>query len=671
MNLTRSQKEALKRFNEFLCNDHQVFILNGAAGTGKTTILKHMIGMVNERYPEKERTILLAPTGRAAHILRQKTGQAASTIHKLIYSLKGINQTSLHSEDQEKEKTEIKLRFMLDSGSKENGMIYFVDEASLISNAYSDNEAFQFGSGYLLNDLLEYVRNNKIVFIGDSAQLPPIGMNISPALDPEYLKEKYGVPCDIAVLSEVVRQTDKSGILQNATKVRQAISDQHFAQFRIEDSADVRKSNDLVEDFISENREALTKSIIVTYRNIDARDYNISIRKRLYGKEVARLIIGDLLVVSRNNYLKGELFNGTIVKVERSEDGNAIITRTINVPKKEKKDGKVVKVAVELRFRPITIAFQMNGQPCRISYLMLDNFLDSPEPQLDRNTAVALYLDFKLRHPNLKPNSKQFNEALVADEYFNALLCKYGYALTCHKAQGGEWEKVFVDMNRVGGKNNENYFRWAYTAITRGSKKLWHYNSPEFDVFSNMTVAPIIKGGKFVTNSTNDYKEERFNAIKAAAERDGVNCEEDLSIQWQHRITFTDNEGRRAWFALWYGSKGYSNRAFQTDPVNNPEFAAQCRNYLLAENVPEFVFNDKGRKSARILHNHILSILNELGIQLVNVVNKEWQDVYYLKTTGHSVVEFSYNGKGNYSFMRPLSDLGSNDELLKLFCEKF
>lgn len=161
MEYTHSQKNALERFTDFLKNNHQIFILEGAAGTGKTTILKQMIEEVNRANPDWNRVVLLAPTGRAAHILRQKTGHEASTIHKMIYSLKEVGMTSIHPEDLQEDETEVKLRFELVRDFNGTGMVYFVDESSLISNAYSDNEAFQFGSGFLLNDLMEFVRNNK------------------------------------------------------------------------------------------------------------------------------------------------------------------------------------------------------------------------------------------------------------------------------------------------------------------------------------------------------------------------------------------------------------------------------------------------------------------------------------------------------------------------------
>lgn len=666
---TKSQGNALKTFDKYLKEDIQVFILQGAAGTGKTSILKGMVEMASRGSDVEASVALMAPTGRASFILNKKTNRPTSTIHRYIYSLDRLSTTSLDTELRED--TELKLKFLLRRDFHQSEKVYFIDEASLISDNFSENEAFQFGSGCLLQDLMEYVRNNKIVFIGDPAQLPPIGMNFSPALNPTYLENKFGVKCMVVTLDEVVRQDSQSGILTNAIAIRESIEERHFAQFHIKDGKDVVSSNNIVEDFVESSLRALTRSIIITYRNIDACNYNISIRKQLYGEDVRRLVVGDLLVVSRNNYSKGELFNGTIVKVVGFDEN--LICRTILVPQKKKQDDRSVKQSVELRFRNVYITFCRDGKSIVDRYLLLDNFLDTSEPHLNRNTAVALYLDFKIRHPHLKPGTDNFKNALLTDEYYNALMCKYGYAITCHKAQGGEWDNVFVDMNRVGGKTNENYFRWVYTAITRGTKRLWHFNAPDYDVFSNLTISPIIKGGHFLLpqNDVADFKKRRFDAIRLAARSRGFDCIEDLSAEWQHRFIFSSADGNHARLVLWYNSKGYSAKPIKVDWASNAEFMNECMCCMEEIYVSNFKLENYANKSAQILHEHILSILKETGITLVNVIHNDWQDSYHLRTTGNAVVEFWYNSKGQYTYMRPHSNLGVDDDLLVEFCKMF
>ena len=327
-----------------------------------------------------------------------------------------------------------------------------------------------------------------------------------------------------------------------------------------------------------------------------------------------------------------------------------------------------------MRFRPITIQTQeefITDQP-GTPYLLLDNFLDTNEAQLDRNLASALYLDFKFRHPKLKPGTQDFKEALTHDEYFNALICKYGYAITCHKAQGGEWENVFVDMTRLGKKNNEDYFRWAYTAITRSNKRLWHYNSPDFDAFSEINIQPILKGGQLVypQNENIDFKVAKFNAVKERACLDGITCEEDLTANWQHRIIFSDAKGNKVRFVLWYNGKGYSNKPIMTDQSTSFEFENKCRTYLDAEPIIRFIFEDDS-KVGRLLYETIKKLTDELGIQIVNIQSFPWHYTYHLLTDGQAVVEFWYNAKDQISSMKPLSNLGSDDELLKKLCENF
>lgn len=415
MKFTPSQKEALQKFDEFLKGENQVFILRGAAGTGKTTIMKEMISRLKEHYKTtgvisktgdfSDLITLMAPTGRSSHILHSKTQFPAFTIHKAIYHRTGITESSLHPNDEEEEKGDVRFHFELSQALHNPKNFYFLDEASLVSNAFSENEAFVFGSGYLLDDLMKFIRNNKIVFVGDHAQLPPVGMNSSPALDKEYLKSHYGVDCEEATLIDVVRQQNISSILTNAEVLRRSIDCKTFNSFRLKDGEDFSSSTSLINSYLENARENIKSNVIITFKNSDARDYNVEIRKRLYGENVPRLIQGDFLVVSRNNYIRGVIYNGTIVRVKNCNDDASIITRMIKVSQKTKDGSKSEKKEIELRFRPITIQTPEDfitdkpGSP----YLLLDNFLDTNEAQLDRNLASALYLDFKFRHPKLKP----------------------------------------------------------------------------------------------------------------------------------------------------------------------------------------------------------------------------------------------------------------------------
>ena len=353
MEYTLSQKESLKRFDDFLKGEKQVFILRGAAGTGKTTIMKEMISHLKEHYKTigvisktedfSDLITLMAPTGRASHILHSKTQFPAFTIHKAIYHRTDITESSLHPNDEDEEKGDVRFHFELSQALHNPKNIYFLDEASLVSNAFSENEAFVFGSGYLLDDLMKFIRNNKIVFVGDHAQLPPVGMNSSPALDKEYLKIHYGVDCEESTLIDVVRQQNLSPILNNAEALRKSIDNKTFNTFKLYDGIDFSTTTSLVGSYLEKAKENLKSNIIITFKNSDARDYNVEIRKRLYGEDVQKLISGDFLVVSRNNYMRNVIYNGTIVRVKNCNDDANIISRTIKISQKTKYGSKPEK----------------------------------------------------------------------------------------------------------------------------------------------------------------------------------------------------------------------------------------------------------------------------------------------------------------------------------------
>lgn len=515
--LTESQKAALNEFEQFLdSEEEQVFVLNGAAGTGKTTLLKLMVDMTLANRGAESHISLMAPTGRAAMILSSKTGREARTIHSTIYGLEGeeyATETPKRRRKVGKENADpvgIKLLFGLrGAGGMFPRKVNFVDEASMISNTYSDNEVFKFGTGYLLNDLMNSITGQKVVFVGDMAQLPPVGMENSPALDVKYLEGTYGLKCKEVTLTEVIRQAAESTILVNATRLRHYLDNSMFHRFKLKDGKDVTKTADIVDTYMSEaDSLGLANAIIISHTNAKANSYNQEVRGRLWGENAPRLVAGDYLIVSRNNFSAGgEVYNGTIVKVERCEGDENVETRVVSVPKsrnKRQSDGSKGNkkpydelkedpsyVNVTLKFRNVTVGIPVGGDERmqNRSYLLLDNFLDDDNPQITKDLASALFLDFRRRNPNLKPKTKEFTKALLKDKYFNALVCKYGYAITCHKAQGGEWRTVVADMEWRGGKATRDMFRWAYTVITRASGKLFHAYEPDYNYLTDIFVA--------------------------------------------------------------------------------------------------------------------------------------------------------------------------------------
>lgn len=512
--LTESQSAALKEFESFLDrDDEKIFVLNGAAGTGKTTLMNLMVEMtINKRQGERKIS-LMAPTGRAAMILSAKTGREARTIHSTIYGLEGeefATETPKRRRKKNQENGEavgIKLLFGL-KREKFPERVNFVDESSMISNSYADNEAFKFGTGYLLNDLINSVEGQKIVFVGDASQLPPVGMDVSPALDADYLTRTYGLKCRVVTLKEVIRQALESTILVNATKLRNALDHSLFHRFELTDGKDVERTENVVETYMQEvEKRGMSNTIIISHTNAKTAGYNYDVRQKLWGTNAPRLIAGDQLIVSRNNFSAGgEVYNGTLVTVEKCDGDDEVETRIVNVPRSTHRqriemvggrkvivneyDATPKRIDVKLNFRKVKVRIPMpNGEYEQKNYLLLDNFLDDENPQITKELASALFLDFKMRNPQLKPKTKDFTKALLRDKYFNALVCKYGYAITCHKAQGGEWESVVADMEWRGLPTSRDMFRWAYTVITRASEKFIHANEPRIIAISDLFVA--------------------------------------------------------------------------------------------------------------------------------------------------------------------------------------
>lgn len=297
LTLTRDQQLAFDAFEQFLRNDTHILILRGAAGTGKTTLLKKCLDTLADRH---RMSALMAPTGRAAHILREKTGYPAATIHRTLYTY-----------DELPSRRHDRWVFKLRDNHLATNAILFVDEASMVADVEQDNEMLRFGSGRLLADLIEYCAlertDRKLVLVGDYAQLPPVMQSFSPALDRNYLAQQYGLRVEEAALTEVVRQQSQSAILRNATCIREAIDRQEFNRFHIEDAPDVEplapeafveRYRALVGPFGAEEADAakLEETMVVTHSNAQALEYNRRIRELLWGRAEAPLRVGDRLL---------------------------------------------------------------------------------------------------------------------------------------------------------------------------------------------------------------------------------------------------------------------------------------------------------------------------------------------------------------------------------------
>lgn len=507
LNLSQGQETALTKLEAFLAGPEQVFMLKGYAGSGKTTILKGLVEYLNAI--EKD-FALMAPTGRAAKVIREKTGQEAFTIHKSIYSYEDM----VEIEEGDSFYYYYKIRNNVDIVGK----IFIVDEASMLSDAKSEGEFFRFGSSHLLTDLITYTRiahenvKSKIIFVGDPCQLPPVGDNSSKAFESEYLKIKFNISSYETEMKEVQRQGLDSGILKLAGKIRKSISSGFFNDFNLKSNGrDIL--NPTYESFLQTWENTENPKIIIASKNKTCLDLNMQIREKRFGNAALSVQKSEIVIMGGNNYRKG-IFNGEFAVINEVSDN--VTQRTISLRGKN---------PVTLYWREVELVFPDKESNNKIvkgkmleNFLYGDNFLKPEETQ-------ALYVDFTTRHKGLKPKTEEFKEAIMQDEYFNCILMKYGYAVTCHKAQGGEWDNVFTvwdndnmegfdcftDKQRNAGKTNQDFYRWAYTAITRASKTLYALNPPFFNSYSAMAFLDVkvlnalneLTGNQFVTEEVN------------------------------------------------------------------------------------------------------------------------------------------------------------------------
>lgn len=449
---TFSQKKVVEMLSDYLSEpkSEQIFVLNGYAGTGKTTLLAAVVEVLDAMQVP---TVLLAPTGRAAKVLSRYCHREALTIHKRIY--------------RERTTADYESHFSLDV-NKERGAVFIVDEASMLADATSEGQVF--GSGSLLDDLIKYIRSGRdcrLILVGDNAQLPPVGSAFSPALD-EGVMRGYG---DVvyASMDDVVRQQAESGILFNATMLRCMLENGIHEVPQLDMSfADVESiSGGEVMEKVQEcyDRYGRDETIIITRSNRRANRYNEGVRRYNLSAEEA-IESGDCLMVVKNNYYYTErekecpmsfAANGDVVqlrKIYRFEDfyGFHFADALLSFPDYDD---------FELR--------------CRI---LLDT-ISSESPSLTREEGRRLLQEVEQDYLDIKSRIKRLKE-IRENPHFNAVQVKFAYAITCHKAQGGQWKAVFVDRALFGDEEmTADMLRWLYTAFTRATERLYLVNFDE------------------------------------------------------------------------------------------------------------------------------------------------------------------------------------------------
>lgn len=450
---TEEQAELLARLSAFLWDDSvpSVFLLKGYAGTGKTSL----VGALVRTLESFERTcVLLAPTGRAAKVFAAYAGHPAYTIHKKIYRQRTF--TGDFS------------GFQLAHNAYKN-TFFIVDEASMIANEPTDGS--HYGSGLLLDDLFDFVYSGsgcRLILLGDTAQLPPVGQLRSPALDEAYL-QRYGYPVMVSELTHVVRQDGASGVLYNATRLRQDMwkTPLPVPSIALHGFPDVGRvgGDELIEVLSSAyNRDGMDETIIITRSNKRANIFNQGVRNRILYRE-EELTSGDLLLVARNNYYWSEKYE----KLDFIANGD--VARVVRV--------RNVCEMYGFRFADVLLYFPDYEEEVEAKVIL--DTLHAESPSLTAEENARLFNAVMEDYADV-PSKRERLKRLKNDPWFNALQVKYAYAVTCHKAQGGQWSNVFVDMGYIRPDAlGIDFYRWLYTAFTRTTGRLWLVNvSPEY-----------------------------------------------------------------------------------------------------------------------------------------------------------------------------------------------
>ncbi len=444
---TLKQDVFFQKISNFITSSKtdSIFVLKGYAGTGKTTVIS---AIVNNLQAINKKSVLLAPTGRAAKVISNYSQKSAFTIHKKIYFPK----TSAGG-----------VSFVLQPNKHKN-TIFIVDEASMISDVAAESKMYENGS--LLDDLISYIyggENCKMLLLGDTAQLPPVNLDISPALNINTLELNYNKTVDWIELDEVMRQEENSGILYNATQLRELLKDSFITEFKfqLKPFKDVIRLIDGydIQDAINQaySNYSIEDTAFIVRSNKRANQYNEQIRTKILDKE-SELSSGDYLMVVKNNYFwlnekdeAGFIANGDIIEVLEISSFKQLYGFSF------------AKVKVRMVDYPNQIPFE--------TVLILDT-LKSESPSLSFDQSNKLYEEVMKDYEHLTTKYAKFQK-VKTNEFFNGLQVKFSYAITCHKSQGGQWNTVFIEQPYLPDGIDEDYIRWLYTAITRAKDKLY------------------------------------------------------------------------------------------------------------------------------------------------------------------------------------------------------
>lgn len=683
LKLTQDQSTLLECFSQFLVDDDkQIFLLKGSAGTGKTFLLKGIVEYLNIT---GRNFSLAASTGKAARVLSEKTGFLARTVHSSIYKLEEVENTSV---------------WVLASNTDADNSIFFVDESSMIGDSDLGNEhsPITFGSGKLLSDLLQYMdlpnTHRKIVFVGDSAQLPPVGMSMSPALNKNYLKDQFCCSVEECSLKQVVRQKLSSGILENATHLRDSITNREFTELNIsserDDVEEVQNNNWLDLYLDSCHHKVNGESIVIGYSNAKVCRYNTIIRNYFF-PGVRQICPGDKVMVVRNGVIGNKaVFNGEIGLIRQVSPYPDIQRVEIKYTDKKKQFHREV---VELRFRDVEVGFRISLKESQFfKTKIIENVLYDDRPNLSHEENLAIWELFKTRHPEQSfshPYSLELIHLLQSDPYNSALPVKFGYAITGHKSQGSEWKNVFVDANSRKNMLCEDTFRWVYTAITRAKEKLYLIDNPRISFLSNLipefdpsvsreqktendgpaVVKAIDSGLESGIDPNDTLGNGLFEDIVKILLGSNVKIESKIEYPWVWRYFFTQGTSR-ARVDFHYNSKqkissiqSPTHDAFALEllkkfsPILGRLENSQCVNIDVTESNVPAGFHRK-------LYDSLSKELTDSGVRISDVQSYQWNDRYTFSRDGRSLtMDFYFNGKHQYTHQSIVGKHSANDPI--------
>lgn len=671
MELTPQQNHVYEQIQAFMKSDASVFILRGYAGTGKTTMVKVIAEYISQsRYVQ-----LMAPTGRAARVLTQKAGikgeLEATTIHKAIYAKACI----VSKKVKDVSESEFKFVFPVYRNDHGGNLVAIVDEASMVCSRKIEHELYVFGTDNLLEDLLEYVRpsyGGKVIFVGDPAQLPPVGEPISNALRADYFKER-GLKVVEAELTEVLRQKGDSVILKNAMMIRDILEKEkrNYLVFEEkENDVETVPSGDFLNKYLEYRQQSGTHdSVVICYSNKAASRYNRDIRAFLYGGDVP-LRENDILLITQNNYRLGRM-NGEFVPVlfvgVRTQQSAPVYIQS---------GGEKKRVTVTINFVQVTVP-DGNGVP--MACMLIEDLLTSDKATISIDENRALYINFCIRNPHLKQGTEEFGKALMSDAYYNAIRAKYGYAVTGHKCQGGEWGKVFVDYTDRTGLNDDS-LRWAYTATTRAQKTLYVTNFPHVTPFSKFRIDPIQKCKNmeaecrvigevaptpFHAESDENYLKAKYMCVVRNMEYTPYSIQCVISKPYMEIYQIQTPSGSDR-FDIHYKAGGIFLPAKPAAQNENTQLILLMLN---DERQMPIAFDYKPSDEIHEkLYNMIRSACDGLSIQLTNVVEhqEDYSVIYYMRTSGtFSYIKIYINNNGFVTYDKPMSMVGTDDNELE------